>query len=75
MMLLHQKIASMIIHTVCISWSVALIAQLRPVFLLIQSLVRHLVQGFWNVLFWLHCVVKQNIWEVSYEAKYKALNE
>ena len=28
MMLLHQKTASLIVHTVCISWSVALIAQL-----------------------------------------------
>ena len=37
-----------------------------PVFLLIQSLVQRLVRGFSNVLFWLHCVVKQNIWEASY---------
>ena len=32
---------------------------LSPVFLLIQSLVRSLVQGFSNVLFLMHCVLKQ----------------
>ena len=41
------------------------------VFLLIQGLVR----GSSNVLFWLHCIVKQNIWEASYDASYEALNE
>jgi hypothetical protein len=46
-----------------------------PVFLLIQRLVRRLVRGFSNVLFWLHCVVKQKNWEASYEASYEALNE
>ena len=46
-----------------------------PVFLHIQSLVRSVIQGFSNVLFWLYCVVKQNIWETSYTASYEALNE
>ena len=39
-----------------------------PVYLVIQSLVQGLVQGFSNVLFWIHCDLKQNICEASYNA-------
>ena len=42
---------------------------------LVLSLVWRLVQGLSNVLFWLHCVVKQNVREASYETLYKALND
>jgi hypothetical protein len=46
-----------------------------PVFLVIQNLVQWLVQDFLNVLFWLHFIVKQNVWEALYEPSYKALND
>ena len=46
-----------------------------PVSLFIQSHVRGLIQGISNILFWIHCVLKQNNWDTSYDALYEALNE
>ena len=56
------------------------VAFLSPVFLVIQSLVRGLVwvdyvRGVSNVLFWILCALKQNIWDASYETLYEALND
>ena len=52
MMLLHQKIASLNVHAVCISWSVALIAQLvmGRTILLIWALDRLIVIKFYKSL-------------------------
>ena len=47
----------------------------HPVLLVIQSLVRGLVQGVSSVLFWIHCAVKQNIWDTLYKTSYEALND
>ena len=35
------------------------------IFLPSWTFVQSIIQGFWNVLFWKHPVLKQNIWEVS----------
>ena len=44
------------------------------VFLVIQSLIQGFVQAVSNVLFWIHCIKKQNIWDTLYDALYEALN-
>ena len=47
----------------------------HPIKGVMPSLVWCLIRGLSNILFWLHCVVKQNIWEDSYETSYEALND
>ena len=37
----------------------------NPVFLVIKSLIR----GVSNVLFWIHCTLKQNIWDTLYHVR------
>ena len=51
------------------------IGELSLIFLVIQSLIKSLMQVFSNILFVLHCDVKQNIWEALYEPLYEALND
>ena len=45
------------------------------IFLLSWAFVQSLVLDFSNVLFWKHCVLKQNIWEVLYESSYEGSTE
>ena len=39
------------------------------------AIVQGLVQGISNVLFGMHCALKQNIWDDKYETSYETLND
>ena len=55
----------------CFSTSTSIL-DVSPV---IQSLIRGPLWDVSNVMFWMHCVLKQNIWDTSYEDLYEALTD